>query len=217
MIAVAITAGASRVASDPLCVHAIATTPAGTKEPVSLVPLRCLRPSPKLRRVGSCIELFEACSAFTHVTACTLTKSLKRPSSSKAPPASLPPPTLRLLPGGANQFPGGSVPRCGSAPFTAHGMGNLSVRWQNEKPGTGIRPAPGFPRHRRVPAGYSSAGWSPPTGRRNHQRPNRKQNFHLKISGKCPNNRDHLTQYYGSIPNRWTRWPCVGAAAWIEG
>jgi hypothetical protein len=26
-------------------------------------------------RVGSCISLFEACSAFTHVTACTLAKS----------------------------------------------------------------------------------------------------------------------------------------------
>jgi hypothetical protein len=26
-------------------------------------------------RVGSCITLFEACSAFTHVTACTLAKS----------------------------------------------------------------------------------------------------------------------------------------------
>jgi hypothetical protein len=58
---------------------------------------------------------------------------------------------------------------------------------------------------------------STPTARRNHQRPNRKQNFHLKISGKCPNNRDYLTQYYGSTPNPWARWPCVDAAAWIEG
>jgi hypothetical protein len=30
---------------------------------------------PKPGRVGSCISLFEACSAFTHVTACTLAKS----------------------------------------------------------------------------------------------------------------------------------------------
>src|ERR1039458_6419922 len=32
----------------------------------------------------------------------------RRPSTSKAPTASLPPPPLRLLPGGAIQFPGGS-------------------------------------------------------------------------------------------------------------
>jgi hypothetical protein len=41
----------------------------------SLVPFHSLRPSPKPGRVGSCISLFEACSAFTHVTACTLAKS----------------------------------------------------------------------------------------------------------------------------------------------
>ena len=35
---------------------------------------------------------------------------LKRPSSSEASVASLPPPLLRLLPGGANQFPGGTSP-----------------------------------------------------------------------------------------------------------
>ena len=41
----------------------------------SLVRFHSLRPSPKPGRVGSCISLFEACSAFTQVTACTLTKS----------------------------------------------------------------------------------------------------------------------------------------------
>jgi len=35
----------------------------------------------------------------------------ERPSTSKAPTASLPPLPLRLLPGGANQFPGGSFTR----------------------------------------------------------------------------------------------------------
>src|SRR5207244_12680379 len=35
----------------------------------------------------------------------------KRPSTSKAPAASLPPLPLRLLPGGANQFPGGTCTR----------------------------------------------------------------------------------------------------------
>jgi len=32
----------------------------------------------------------------------------------------LPPPPLRLLPGGAIQFPGGFISRCGPVPFTAH-------------------------------------------------------------------------------------------------
>src|ERR1039457_7055168 len=48
----------------------------------------------------------------------------KRPSISKAPTASLPPLPLRLLPGGANQFPGGSFTRCSPAPFTAHFFNN---------------------------------------------------------------------------------------------
>src|ERR1019366_6050857 len=34
--------------------------------------------------------------------------------------ASLPPPLLRLLPGGAIQFPGGFISRCGPVPFTAY-------------------------------------------------------------------------------------------------
>jgi hypothetical protein len=41
----------------------------------SLAPFHQLRPSPKPGRVGSCISRFEACSAFTKVTACTLAKS----------------------------------------------------------------------------------------------------------------------------------------------
>ena len=48
----------------PVCMHAIATTPAGPLGArVVRLPQR-QRPSPKLRRVGSCITLFEACSAF---------------------------------------------------------------------------------------------------------------------------------------------------------
>jgi len=39
------------------------------------------------------------------IVACTLAESPSDPLS-KAPTASLPPPPLRLLPGGANQFPG---------------------------------------------------------------------------------------------------------------
>jgi hypothetical protein len=76
--------------------------------------------SPNSGRVSSCISLFEACSAFTHVTACMLARSPMRPSTPKAPAASLPPPLLRLLPGGSNQFPDGFNSRCGPPPFTAH-------------------------------------------------------------------------------------------------
>jgi hypothetical protein len=47
-----------------------------------------------------------------------------RPFPSKAPTASLPPLPLRLLPGGANQFPGGSCTRWSPAPFTAHCYAN---------------------------------------------------------------------------------------------
>ena len=76
LIHTAITAGTSRVVYGPLCLHAVANTPAGLARSCSLVPSHQLRPSPKSGRVGSCISLFEACSAFTHVTACLLTESL---------------------------------------------------------------------------------------------------------------------------------------------
>jgi hypothetical protein len=45
---------------------------------------------------------------------------LMRPSAPEAPTALLPSPPLRLLPGGAIQFPGGFSSRCGPTPFTAH-------------------------------------------------------------------------------------------------
>jgi hypothetical protein len=75
LIPTAITAGASRVASGPLCLHAVATTPAGPMEPIRSLLLHRLRPSPDNSWVGSCINIFEACSAFTRVTTCRLTKS----------------------------------------------------------------------------------------------------------------------------------------------
>jgi hypothetical protein len=75
LILTAITAGASRVASAPLCLHAIATTPAGSMELIRSLLLHRLRPSPHYSWVGSCITFFEACSAFTRVTTCRLAKS----------------------------------------------------------------------------------------------------------------------------------------------
>jgi hypothetical protein len=58
----------------PVCLHAVATTPADLLGP-SLVPPQQQRPSPKFSGVGFRITLFEACSAFTRVTACLLAES----------------------------------------------------------------------------------------------------------------------------------------------
>ena len=58
---------------------------------------------------------------------------LMRPSTPEAPAALLPPPPLRLLPGGAIQFPGGFISRCGPAPFTAHCNGDVTtVGWTRQ-------------------------------------------------------------------------------------
>src|SRR5215468_4694548 len=54
-------------------------------------------------RVGLHIVLFEVCSAFTHVAACTLAQSPIRDRYPKASDISSPPCLLRLLPAGANR------------------------------------------------------------------------------------------------------------------
>ncbi len=100
--------------------------PGRTNEACSLVLPHPLRTSHECWRVVSCVIRFEACSAFTSVAACTLARSPERPSTPNAPTASLPPPPLRLLPSGANQFPGGTCTRCGPAPF--HGAQHCSTR-----------------------------------------------------------------------------------------
>ena len=111
----------------PICLHAIANTPAGPMEPYSLELIHQLRPSLDPRRVGSCITRFGACTAFKFVTAYRLAKSPERPSTPEASAASFPPLLLRLLPGGANQFPGGICTHCGPAPFTAHAEVGLAT------------------------------------------------------------------------------------------
>jgi len=75
LIPTVITAGASCVASDPLCLHALATTPAASMERIRSVLFHPRRPSPDNSWVGSCIISFEACSAFTRVTTYRLAKS----------------------------------------------------------------------------------------------------------------------------------------------
>jgi hypothetical protein len=65
LIHTAITAGTSRVAHGPHCVHAVANTPAGRMELVpSYNSIRFGLPT-KPGRVGSCITIFGACLAFT--------------------------------------------------------------------------------------------------------------------------------------------------------
>jgi hypothetical protein len=127
LIHTAITAGTSRVAYGPLCLHAVANTPAGLMETCSLVPFHQLRPSPKPGRVGSCISLFEACSAFTHVTACTLAKS---PSDSLHQRLQ----QFRCLHCCSDCYrvertsSRAGLPRCGPPPFTAHPVIRLSAQ-----------------------------------------------------------------------------------------
>jgi hypothetical protein len=79
------------------------------------------QPSPQYRRVGSRIGFFEACSAFTHVTACPLARSPEVILSSKTPTASLPPPPLRLLPAGTTPCRAGLTPAEEQRLCTAYG------------------------------------------------------------------------------------------------
>jgi hypothetical protein len=125
-----ITAGTSRVAYGPLCLHAIAHTPAGRMEFVrsydsirfglprnrggSAPALRFSRPAQRS------LTLRPACSPSRLATLCTEGFS-----------SFVPPPLLRLLPSGANQFPGGFHSRCGPSPFTAH-PGNATNREQSD-------------------------------------------------------------------------------------
>jgi len=91
-----------------LYTHAVATTPAGALDGVAHL-VQQSQPSPFYRRVCSCISTFEACSAFTHVTACVLAKSpevtrfievLQRKS--------LPSPPASIATGWSDQLPGGT-------------------------------------------------------------------------------------------------------------
>src|SRR5438034_8453998 len=120
LIASAITAGASRVATGQLCLLAVAITPAGLMELVrSYCPINGGPPT-KHGVSAPALIVSRPAQRSLHVTACMLAKSPTRPSTPEAPTASLPSPPLRLLPGGANQFPGGSFTRSEPAPFTAH-------------------------------------------------------------------------------------------------
>src|ERR1700682_2689837 len=99
-----------------------------------LVPFHQLRPSHEPGRVGSCIVGFGACSAFTHVTACTLAKS---PSDSLHQRLQ----QSRCLHCCSDCYrvertsSRAGYSRCGPPPFTAHPVfrlyGQVKV-WQNK-------------------------------------------------------------------------------------
>ena len=94
--------GVSRVASVLLVQACCRHYPGGIVAGIGLLPgQRRRRPSPNVRWVGSRIKYFEACSAFTRVTACLLAGSPVRPLPSEASAVSLPPLPLRLLLAGA--------------------------------------------------------------------------------------------------------------------
>src|SRR5216684_6185045 len=94
------------------CVHAVATTPAGSMEHVRSyfsiairLPFTRDRSAPALPVSGPAQRSLRYGLHARRVAIAT------RPSTSKASAALLPPLLLRLLPGGANQFPGGTCTR----------------------------------------------------------------------------------------------------------
>jgi len=107
--------GASRVACAFL-VYVVATTPAQPLAALTAHPSRDVSLPRKGRRVGLCIVLFEAFSAFTRVTARTLAlPPIRGTLYPKASDISSPPCPLRSLPAGA--FAGWGLHPLDSAAF----------------------------------------------------------------------------------------------------
>ena len=79
---------------------------------------------PKIQAGRPLHRLFRGLLSVHIVTAYRLAELPSQPSTPEASAASLPPLLLGLLPGGANQFPGGAFTHCGPAPF--HGALNYS-------------------------------------------------------------------------------------------
>ena len=124
----AITAGTSRVAYGPLCLHAVANTPAGQMETCSLVPFHQLRPSHETgagRHLHHCfrgllsVHLRYGLHARQVAIATLYTRGF---SSLVASTAAL------IATGWSEPAPGRVYPRCGPLPFTAHPVCPLYVR-----------------------------------------------------------------------------------------
>src|SRR5260370_21878250 len=94
--------GVSRVALDPLCRHAVATTPVGPQEGSSRSPETCDRGLPHALAGSAPTSFFSgpAQRSLTLRPACSRSPPTG-PFASEASAAMLPPPPLRLLPAGA--------------------------------------------------------------------------------------------------------------------
>src|SRR6266446_2018008 len=138
-----ITAGASRVAPDSLCLHAVATTPAGPMERIRSLLLNRLRPSPDYSWVGSCIISFEACSAFTHVTTCRLAESPNATLSTGGFGGFVASTTAPIATGASDPVPGRVfLPAVDQRLFTAHCnrlLTSISIRVGGSLCGTASR------------------------------------------------------------------------------
>src|SRR6266566_175396 len=128
LVTTATTTRVSRVAAGPFCLHAVAITPAGLMELIRSYFSINVGLSQIHGGSAPALIVSRPAQRSLHVTACMLAKSPTRPSTPEAPTASFPPPPLRLLPGGANQFPGGTFTRSELAPFTAHVKRRFSLR-----------------------------------------------------------------------------------------
>jgi hypothetical protein len=133
LIRTAITAGASRgCLSGPFRLHAVANTPAGLMELIrSYRPINVGLPS---THGGSAPALNVSGPAQRSLRLLRPTCSpsrLMRPPTPEASAALLSPPPLRLLPGGTNQFPGGTFTRSGPARFHgAHENGSSVTQFR---------------------------------------------------------------------------------------
>src|ERR1700731_2060878 len=103
--------GTSRAVSGLLCVHAVAVTPAGSmKIARSSIFIDCGLPCDKARSAPAILFSWPAQRSLT-LRPARSRRVAARPPTPNAPTASVPPLPLRLLRGGANQFPGGSCTR----------------------------------------------------------------------------------------------------------
>jgi len=114
------TVGASRVACRFLFHACRRHYPGGTGRVLSLISSDRRRPSLLFRQIGSHVTRFEACSAFTRVTACVFAESPSDPSLEVLQSNSLPPWTAPSATGWSNQSPGGVRTHWNQQAFSRH-------------------------------------------------------------------------------------------------
>ena len=137
--------------------------PGGTAWTLSLVLSSQRRPSPLSDRFGSHIILFEACSAFTPVTACMRAESPMRPFDVRVLQRdSLPPLTAPTASGWSDHLPGGTLthwrsPSLHGAPDSRHKGGGIKHRFDIMSPSRLLPDQPSDPLNTVRTKGFSSA------------------------------------------------------------